>query len=143
MNLQEIISLLQIEQGMPIVSVRFLDDKRPLDAENSSYTYKCAAVPNPQVGETVAVETYKGPKLASIVAVLSAAEVPPHMIEKLQHVMGRLDLTDFHKVQENEATVRRKLAMAEINERLASVRRFVPSEVNLIAHKEEPLHEPN
>lgn len=136
MNLNEVISLLQLEQGMPLVTVRFCDDTRAKDNPSASYTYKAAVDHYLSPGDLVLVEVAKDGssllKVAEVVARLGAEALQGCDISRLKHVVAKVDLGPYNAVLRAENEVRRQLAMAEVHERLAAVRKFVPAD-NLIS----------
>lgn len=120
MNFQEIVTLLQLQGGARLLAVKFVNEKDMAQAR--VYNYKCL-LPEVALGDLVVVETYAHFSVAKVVAELPAAAMAGVEYDQLRHVVARLDLTAYDKVMAAERQVKDRMAMAEINERLESVRR--------------------
>lgn len=145
MNLQEMVTLMQIKGGVKLVQVSFLEDRRGENHPGNSYTYKAAAVHNIQPGDIVAVEARDTYALARVVAIMPTAMMGDLDYGRVRHVIAKIDLAAFFAVKAAEAKVREDMAMAEIDERLRSVAHMrlttPPAMLGISAPTETP-HDP-
>lgn len=134
MNLNEVITLLQLQGGATLVSVQFDGDRGEYEdrvphgrgAGPRTYTYKNLTVPGLAIDDLVVVQS--GPTLAigRVVGLIPVTAMGSLPYDKLRHVVSRVDRQAFDAVLAGEDRAREALAMAEINERLAAVQRTVP-----------------
>jgi hypothetical protein len=119
MNLREIVTLLQLQGGARLLAVRFVDEKDPSRAK--VYNYKCL-IDGVNLNDLVVVETYNHMSVAVVVAELPAQAMTGIEYDQLRHVVAKVDLGTYNRILSAERIVKDRMAMAEINERLASVR---------------------
>lgn len=148
MNLNEVVSLLQIQGGAKLVAVQFQDASDPSNGAippydgrrgppqaptaGRHYTYKCLTVPDVGVNDLVVVEARGGMAVAKVVGIIPVTTMANANYESLKHVICKVDMRAFVAVEASENQAREALAMAEINDRLTSVRKFMSGE-NLTA----------
>ena len=144
MNLNEVVSLLQIQGGAKLVAVQFQDasqtdggnppypgNRREAPAPPTAgrhYTYKCLTVPDIGVNDLVVVEARGGMAVAKVVGIIPVTTMADANYESLKHVICKVDMRAFVAVEASENQAREALAMAEINDRLTSVRKFMSGE---------------
>ena len=154
MNRQEIVTLLQMQGGRPLVRVTFLNGndavppapppepvKRrgepaspPLPPFESfepihGFVYKCLTVEKPAVNDIVVVQSRNGYALAKITQVGVRDTDGAINYGKLKHVVGRVDFDYLDRILAEENRVMEQLAMAEINQRLQQVQMLYGSPV--------------
>lgn len=143
MNISEVVTLMQLQGGAKIVSVRFMDtpDERsdlPPQSKSarfhaqmnggpssSTYTYKCLTIPDVMINDLVVVETMGHFAVAVVAGIIPVSTMAGVDYDRLRHVVCRLPMTAYQEVLAAEGRAREALAMAEINDRLASVKRFM------------------
>lgn len=153
MNIDEVITMMQLQSGAAaLVNVMPLDTIAPpapapeparrRDGMSSNrgpnfeamypnarvYTYKCVAFLNPAVDDLVVVDSGHEPRLGRITAVLPPETSLRIPLASLRHVIARVDTNGYADVQRAEASVRERLALAEINERLQAVQKLIPGQ---------------
>jgi hypothetical protein len=113
MNINEIVTLMQVKQGMKLIGVQFSDGGK-------TYTYKCATIPDLRIGDVVVVPNKLNAD-PSIGRVLSLDQ-PHYVVEAgpLSHVIARVDFSAYEAVLASERQAAERLALAEIDERLRS-----------------------
>lgn len=111
MNRQEIVTLLQLQQGAKLVEVAF-------GAGERHYTYKCITIKEPRIGDMVVVETAKKIQVATIVGLPMSLALGEIDYGDLRHVICRVDLTPLVSIKHEEQLVMQKLAASEISEAL-------------------------
>lgn len=119
MNFKEIVTLLQLQGGARLLAVRFIDEKDPARAK--VYNYKCL-IDGVDLNDLVVVETYNHMSVAVVVAELPVQAMTGIEYDQLRHVVAKVDLSTYNRVLAAEQVVKDRMAMAEINERLAAVR---------------------
>lgn len=140
MNINEVVTLLQLQGGAKVVSVRFMDspeeriDMAP-PAKGSryphpngggrTYTYKCLTIPDVMINDLVVVETMGHFAVAVVAGIIPVSTMAGVDYDRLRHVVCRLPMTAYQEVLAAEGHAREALAMAEINDRLTSVKRFM------------------
>lgn len=145
MNINEVVTLLQLQGGAKIVSVRFVDtaDERldmsppsksarhplmngmPGSGSTRTYTYKCLTIPDVMINDLVVVETLGHFAVAVVAGIIPVSTMAGVDYDRLRHVVCRLPMAAYQEVLAAEGRARESLAMAEINDRLASVKRFM------------------
>lgn len=136
MDRNEAVTLMQMQGGMRLVRVAFLNaneqDNTPTAARRRGdmpdmpafHTYKCLTVADPRINDIVIVEARDTIALAKIVEVI--ASDPYHAIAygTLKHVVGRVETGHLDYIKAEEGRVKDKLAIAEITQRLAQVQEY-------------------
>lgn len=133
MNISEVVTLLQLQGGAKVVSVRFMDSPEERPHPNNvrgapssrTYTYKCLTIPDVMINDLVVVETLGHFAVAVVAGIIPVSTMAGVDYDRLRHVVCRLPMTAYQEVLAAEGRARESLAMAEINDRLASVKRFM------------------
>lgn len=114
---QELITLLQVNSGMKFVKVVFLHDNRNGD---NTYTYKNLVAPDLAVHDLVVVQTRDTFSLARVIDNdVHYLDLNPSIAYR--HVVSKVDLTVLDQVAQQERTLARRMAEAELKRRMADL----------------------
>lgn len=119
-NNNALITMLQINSGMRLVKVAFLSDAAVPQNNHRYYTYKCMTVSNPAINDLVVVEARGGYGLATIVdADVNPLDLPQDLT--LSHVVCRVDRDPLTSIKQQENTILRSFAEAELKRRMEEI----------------------
>lgn len=113
MNTQELITVMQLQNGAALVRVRFIEGGNGRD-----YTYKNVLGVDLAKDDLVVVQTGDRLGLAEVQDPDVGANTVSVPLGSLKHVVSKVDTSGLKRVQESENSAAHMLALSEVTERL-------------------------